>query len=142
MPWSASGPTRWITGGAPTRSSDGSPQPCSRSNPACGGSGDSAPCRFCGKPCKPNCEMREQKLNLRLRSLMTGRPLREVQLTLGLTRDYFIVPLEVLFGITGFQPGAPSRLRLRAEDVLTSLARNLRHNDGAYRPAPGDRFSS
>lgn len=57
-------------------------------------------------------------------------------------RDYFIVPLEALFGIAGFQPGTPGRLRLRAEDILTSLARNLRQNDGAYRPAPRERLSS
>lgn len=57
-------------------------------------------------------------------------------------RDYFIVPTEVLLGIAGFQPSAPNTLRLRAEAVLQALSENLRQNDGAYRPAEGERLSS
>ncbi len=57
-------------------------------------------------------------------------------------RDYFIVPIEILIGISGFQPGAPSGLRMRSEAALSALIENLRQNDGAYRPAARERLSS
>jgi hypothetical protein len=56
-------------------------------------------------------------------------------------RDFFIIPTEILLAIAGFQPGAPSSARLMAEDVLRVLVENLRHNEGVYRPAEGERLS-
>jgi hypothetical protein len=58
------------------------------------------------------------------------------------TRDYFIVPTEVLLGIAGYQDGAPTYLRLRAESSLRLLSRNLRGYDGYYRPDNEQRVSS
>jgi hypothetical protein len=57
-------------------------------------------------------------------------------------RDYFIIPVEILFGIAGFQRGAPSSLRLMAEGILSGLVENLRGNGGVYRPAATDRLST
>jgi hypothetical protein len=57
-------------------------------------------------------------------------------------RDYFIIPVDVLFATAAFQPGVSSLLRLRAQAVLRQLASNLRSNDRAYRPADGERLST
>lgn len=56
-------------------------------------------------------------------------------------RDYFFIPTEILLGIAGFQPGAPSGARLMGEVVRSALADNLRQNEDAYRPAEGERLS-
>jgi hypothetical protein len=50
--------------------------------------------------------------------------------------------VEILFGIAGFQRGAPSSLRLMAEGILSGLVENLRGNGGVYRPAATDRLST
>jgi hypothetical protein len=50
------------------------------------------------------------------------------------SRDYFIVPTEMMVGIAGFQAGAPSALRLRAESGIESLVQNINENLGKYRP--------
>ena len=47
---------------------------------------------------------------------------------------YFLVPTDILLGIAGFLPGAPTALRLRAEAAVNSLVENLSKNNGAYRP--------
>lgn len=57
-------------------------------------------------------------------------------------RDYFIVSPEILLAIAGFQPGAPSALRLKAEGILTALVDSLRRAGDAYRPPEVDRLSS
>jgi len=57
-------------------------------------------------------------------------------------RDYFIIPTEILIGIAGFQKGAPTYLRLRAESSLNALVKNLRGFDGYYRPDNEQRVSS
>jgi hypothetical protein len=57
-------------------------------------------------------------------------------------RDYFILPTEILLGIAGFQRGAPTYLRLRAESSLAALVENLRGYDGFYRPDKEQRLSS
>jgi hypothetical protein len=57
-------------------------------------------------------------------------------------RDYFIVPTEILLGIAGFQFGAPTHARLRAEHSLRLLVRNIRGFDGFYRPDNEQRVSS
>lgn len=57
-------------------------------------------------------------------------------------RDYFIISAEILLGIAGFQPGAPSALRLRAESSLRTLIENIRLNQGAYRPEGVERLHS
>lgn len=57
-------------------------------------------------------------------------------------RDYFIIPTEILLGIAGFQRGAPTYLRLRAESSLNALVKNLRGFDGFYRPDNEQRVSS
>jgi|GEM_PF-4383032 len=57
-------------------------------------------------------------------------------------RDYFIVPTEVLLGIAGFQKGAPTYLRLRAESSLAALVKNLKGFDGVFRPDNEQRISS
>jgi hypothetical protein len=50
-------------------------------------------------------------------------------------RDYFIVPTEMMVGIAGFQAGAPSALRFRAENGIEKLVQNINQNLGMYRPA-------
>jgi hypothetical protein len=57
-------------------------------------------------------------------------------------RDYFIVPTEVLLGIAGFQTAAPAYLRLRAEQSLRALLKNIAGYDGFYRPDNEQRVSS
>lgn len=57
-------------------------------------------------------------------------------------REYFIIPTEVLIGLSGLMAGAPAALRLRSETTLVALSQNLGENDGAYRPTHGDRLSS
>jgi len=57
-------------------------------------------------------------------------------------RDYFILPTEILLGIAGFQRGAPTYLRLRAESSLNALVKNLIGFDGFYRPDIEQRVSS
>jgi hypothetical protein len=56
--------------------------------------------------------------------------------------DYFIVPIEVVLGIAGFQPQAPTYLRFRAETTLNLLVKNLQGFDGFYRPDNEQRISS
>jgi hypothetical protein len=57
-------------------------------------------------------------------------------------RDYFIVPPEMMIAIAGFQTGAPSSLRLRAESSVMSLVNNLKEHGGKYRPDDEQRVSS
>jgi hypothetical protein len=57
-------------------------------------------------------------------------------------RDYFIVPTEILIAIAGFQPGAPSSLRLMAEASLDALSKNLQHHHGLYCPGENERVNT
>lgn len=52
----------------------------------------------------------------------------------GSSRDYFIVPVELILIIAGFQEGAGSRLRLRAESSTETLMDNIRQRDGIFHP--------
>jgi hypothetical protein len=56
--------------------------------------------------------------------------------------DYFIVPIELVLGIAGYQPKAPLYLRFRAENTLKLLVQNLQGFDGYYRPDNEQRISS
>jgi hypothetical protein len=57
-------------------------------------------------------------------------------------RDYFIVPVEILVGIAGFQKGAPAALCQRAEAATKTLLANIKMNQGVYRPDQEQRVSS
>lgn len=57
-------------------------------------------------------------------------------------RDYYIVPTRVLLAIGGFQPGAPSSLRLLAEATVKSVSKNLQEHAGAYCSEEGARLST
>ena len=57
-------------------------------------------------------------------------------------RDYFIVPTEVLVGIGGYQRGAPTALRQRAEAAVKALLANIKANAGVYKPDASQRVSS
>jgi len=60
----------------------------------------------------------------------------------GFGRDYFIVPTEILLGIAGFQVGAPSALRMRAESTLDALVLNIREHRQAYLSPSEQRITS
>lgn len=57
-------------------------------------------------------------------------------------RDYLIISPELFLGIAGFQPGAPTTLRLRAEAVIEALVSHCKAHDHAFRPAPGERLTT
>jgi hypothetical protein len=58
------------------------------------------------------------------------------------SRDYFIVSPQILLAIAGFQSGAPSSLRLMAEQTVETLANNLKQNGHVYKPNESSRVST
>ena len=57
-------------------------------------------------------------------------------------RDLVVLYSEIMTGIAGFLPNAPTGLRLRAEAILRRVIHNISSEGGSFRPLQGGRVSS
>jgi hypothetical protein len=57
-------------------------------------------------------------------------------------RDSVYLYSELMTGIAGFLPKAPTALRLRAESILKQVLNNISSEGGSFRPLQGGRISS
>lgn len=57
-------------------------------------------------------------------------------------RDYFIVPTRLVLALAGFQPGAPSALRLLGEHSVDSVANSMTARNGMFSGRLGGRIST
>ncbi len=56
--------------------------------------------------------------------------------------DFFIVPPELILGISGFQYHSPSALRMLAEQIASRLGANIKSNSGGYLSPSEQRITS